>query len=189
MAYLSAILLSSAMGVVMDTAKIKVKIGDHEFEAEGPADLVRDQFESFKNIISELTQESILIPATTNANSRQIQDAIVDDAIQTLEKILHVSGRVVSLTALPTSATDAALLIMLGHKNLRNHDSVTGQEIGDGLAQSGRGVPRVDRVMDKALEDAYVLKSGLRRGTRYRLTNQGLMKATAVAKDLIATLP
>ena len=173
----------------METAKIKVKIGDHEFEAEGPVDLVRDQFESFKNIISDLSQEATIIPPNPSTKNRQIMDAAPDPAITTLDKILHVSGRVVSLTALPTSATDAALLILLGHKNLRNHDSVTGQEIGDGLAQSGRGVPRVDRVMDKALEDAYVLKSGLRRGTRYRLTNQGLSKALSVAKDLIASLP
>jgi hypothetical protein len=78
---------------------------------------------------------------------------------------------------------------MLGHKDMRNHLSVTGQEIGDGLAQSGRPVPRVDRVMDKAIEEAHVLKTGIKRGTRYRLTNQGLAKALAIAHELIATLP
>jgi len=90
---------------------------------------------------------------------------------------------------LPKSAADAALLIMLGQKDLRNNVSVTGQEIGDGLDQSGLPVPRVDRVMDKALEEAFVLKTGIKRGTRYRLTNQGLSKALNIAKDLIASLP
>jgi hypothetical protein len=72
---------------------------------------------------------------------------------------------------------------------MRNNVSVTGQEIGDGLAQSGRPVPRVDRVMDTAIAEAHVLKTGIKRGTRYRLTNQGLQKALAIAMELIASLP
>jgi hypothetical protein len=30
----------------MDSYRIKVKVGDHEFEAEGPAEIVQSQFES-----------------------------------------------------------------------------------------------------------------------------------------------
>jgi len=44
-------------------------------------------------------------------------------------------------------------------------------------------------VMDSALSDALVLKSGMRRSTRYRLTNQGLVKALNIAKGLIEHLP
>jgi hypothetical protein len=84
---------------------------------------------------------------------------------------------------------DCALLVMLGHKDMRNNLSVTGQEIGDGLAQSGKPVLRVDRIMEKPIENAYVLKTGIKRGTRYRLTNQGNMRALAIAKELIASLP
>jgi hypothetical protein len=78
---------------------------------------------------------------------------------------------------------------MLGQKDLRANVSVTGQEIGDGLAQSGREVPRVDRIMDQALKDSLVLKTGVKRGTRYRLTNSGLSKALGIASELIASLP
>src|SRR5579862_8491240 len=101
---------------------------------------------------------------------------------------MHVEGRVVSLTAIPASIEDAALLVMLGHRDLRDNVSVTGQEIGDGLAQSGRAVPRVDRVMETAIEQSLVLKTGVKRSTRYRLTNQGLAKAVGIAKDLIASV-
>jgi hypothetical protein len=173
----------------MESTRIKVKIGDNEFEAEGPVETVHAQFEVFKELLSSRPIKS--------------KDTIVGNMISTventrvnaepphipIEKVLHAAGRVVSLTALPASTVDAALLIMLGHKDMRNHLSVTGQEIGDGLDQSGRPVPRVDRVMDKAIEDAHVLKTGIKRGTRYRLTNQGVLKALAVASDLIATLP
>jgi hypothetical protein len=173
----------------METTKIRVKIGDHEFEAEGPTDTVQSQFEVFKELISSIPRASETPKIIEAEYVEPNKDVIVTHSHVDVAKVLHVSGRVVSLTALPKSAEDAALLIMLGHKDLRNNVSVTGQEIGDGLAQSGRPVLRVDRIMEKALEEALVLKTGIKRGTRYRLTNQGLGKALNVAKDLVASLP
>lgn len=173
----------------MDNTKIRVKIGANEFEAEGPAELVKEQFEAFKSIISSLPDK------TCEQFKRDEAQTIVNNMeaagipILRLEKLLHVNGRIVSLTALPSTAEDAALLIMLGHADLKNSSSATAQEIGDGLAQSGRPVPRVDRVMDNALEHALVLKTGVKRSTRYRLTNQGLVHARQLAAELISTLP
>jgi|ERR1035437_149077 hypothetical protein len=173
----------------METTRIKIKIGDHEFEAEGPADTVQSQFEAFREMISTIPRTALAPTPNNTAQVKQEKDDIEDLPHIEVGKVLHVAGRVVSLTALPKSTEDAALLIMLGHKDLRNNLTVTGQEIGDGLAQSGRPVLRVDRIMEKALGEALVLKTGIKRGTRYRLTNQGLTKALNVAKDLVASLP
>jgi hypothetical protein len=173
----------------MDTIRVKVKIGDNEFDAEGPTETVQAQFKAFQEIVSTMPRIVAPSPPRNDPQILKQQDDVDKLPHVPIEKILHVSGRVVSLTALPKSAADAALLIMLGQKDLRNNVSVTGQEIGDGLDQSGLPVPRVDRVMDKALEEAFVLKTGIKRGTRYRLTNQGLSKTLNIAKDLIASLP
>src|SRR5262245_57179824 len=130
----------------MDATRIKIKLGQHEFEAEGPADMVQSQFAAFKELISNM-QNQAPKPNGASANQEQVESEVKPSSAHIpLEKILHVNGRVVSLTALPGSTDDAALLIMLGHKDMRNHVSVTGQEIGDGLAQSGRPVLRVDRL-------------------------------------------
>lgn len=173
----------------MDSTKIKTKMGEFEFDAEGPVETVNAQFEAFLKAISRMPNTgSFASPAPVN-NHKQNQQDVVGDKHVPIEKVLHVSGRIVSLTALPQSLEDAALLIMLGHKDMRNNEAVTGQEIGDGLAQSGKPVPRVDRVMEKAISDAHVLKSGIKRSTRYRLTNQGLVKALNIAKALVETLP
>jgi hypothetical protein len=43
--------------------------------------------------------------------------------------------------------------------------------------------------MDKFNKEGLVLKIGLGRASRYRLTNPGLAKAQGVAKDLISNLP
>jgi hypothetical protein len=173
----------------METSRIKIKIGEHEFEAEGPAELVKEQFETFKDIISKVP--SITAQEQNQKAVNTIIQQLDTDGIPLLkfEKIMHVSGRIVSLTALPTTTQDAALLIILGNKELRDNPSVTGQEIGDGLAQSGRPVPRVDRIMEEAIQGAFVIKTGVKRATRYRLTNQGLVKARRLASELLATVP
>jgi hypothetical protein len=173
----------------MESTKLKIKVGEHEFEAEGPVEIVQAQLEAFKTLIS--VAQTAPSPAKTQESKEQAQNQYVNGSPINvgIEKIMHVAGRVVSLTALPASTEDAALLIILGNKDLRNNVSVTGQEIGDGLAQSGRPVPRVDRIMEKALSDALILKTGVKRATRYRLTNQGQSKAMAIAKELIASLP
>lgn len=172
----------------MENSKIRMKVGIHEFEAEGPADVVKEQFAAFREMI--LSQPCIKKDSKENPVT---QDTVnMSDSMHSvhvpIERIMHVSGRVVSLTALPASPQDAALLIMMGHKDMRDNVSVTGQEIGDGLAQSGRPVARVDRIMEPLLTD-FVLKTGIKRSTRYRLTNQGANKALSIARDLIATLP
>jgi hypothetical protein len=176
----------------MEVSKLRMKIGDHEFEAEGPAESVQQQLAAFKELISSCLV--VNTPPVANTPEKQDETKENKDVAQQvsapiLDKVMHVSGRIVSLTAIPPSAEDATLLVMLGHKVYRNSDSVTGQEIGDGLAQSGRAVERVDRVMVKPLKEGLVLKSGIRRSTRYRLTNQGHQKALTIAKDLLANLP
>lgn len=173
----------------METSRIKTKIGENEFEMDGPTETVTAQFKAFLERIGSLPSISTPNGAYAHQSVQPIQQDTVGDKHIPIEKVLHVSGRIVSLTALPSSMEDAALLIMLGHKDLRNNPAVTGQEIGDGLAQSGRPVPRVDRVMEKTITEAFVLKSGVRRATRYRLTNQGLTKALNIAKGLVETLP
>lgn len=170
----------------MDSAKIRMKIGDHEFEAEGTPESVQAQFQAFRELIGSIglpvSQKEVPVALDVAANNGSPVHVH-------LEKIMRVQGRIVSLTAIPPRSEDSALLILQGNKDLRNNESVTGAEIGDGLAQSGRPVGRTDRLMEKLIAEGFVLKSGFRRGTRYRLSNSGHQKALAVARELIATLP
>ncbi len=170
----------------METTKIRMKIGTHEFEAEGPAETVKEQLEAFRSLLStgEAIVKTIASPAQPESSAKT-----GDPTHVSLERIMRVQGRIVSLTAIPASEGDAALLVLLGNKDMRNNEAVTGMEIGDGLAQSGRPVSRVDRVMEKLKEEAFVMKSGYRRGVKYRLSNSGHTKALAVARELIASLP
>jgi hypothetical protein len=170
----------------MDNAKIKIKIGDHEFEAEGPSDVVSSQFQAFKELIA-LQPRQIMSPSLQP--EQQVSQNQQEPAPLLLDKMFKVDGRIVSLTAHAGSPDDATLLLMLGQKQFRGNDAVTGQELGDGLEHSGIRVLRVDRIMDKFVKEGFVLKIGLGRASRYRLTNPGMTKAMVIARELLANLP
>jgi hypothetical protein len=106
-----------------------------------------------------------------------------------LTKVMRVDGRYISLTARIASIHDAVLMMLYGQKALRSNDSVTGAELLSGLESSGGfGTPRLDRILDKLAADGDVTSFGVRRGKKYRLTNVGIAKSRAIAKDLIATI-
>ena len=170
----------------MDMAKVRMKIGEHEFEAEGTPEGVQSQFEAFRLILSTLDTKPKTVQVETPGDDEENKG---DSSHVRLDRIMKAQGRVVSLTALPAAIEDAALLILLGNREMRDNEAATGGEIGDGLAQSGRPVDRVDRIVSKLIADAFVLKSGIKRSSRYRLSNLGHQKALAVARELIATLP
>jgi len=180
----------------MDTVtRLKTKIGEHEFDAEGSPEYVREQFQAW--------QELVKLAATMPPTVRQQQnhsDQIFETPIPVdqksdsnvdaeLTKVMRVDGRYISLTARPQNVHDAVLTMLYGQKSLRNNDSVTGAELLEGLATTGGyGTPRLDRILDKLAADGDVMAFGERRGKKYRLTNTGIAKARALAKDLIGTV-
>lgn len=183
------------------TTKVKFKVGVHEFEAEGPADVVREQLEAFKQLIAELPAAVVKpAPAPRPMNIQELMGRSgADDDIETdttdglqvdqsLNKIMRVEQRVVSLTVSTASLGDAVLLIVYGQKILRDNDAVTGSEVMDGLTATGQRVERVDRVLAKAGDTGDVIVIGVGRAKRYRLTNMGLQKARQLAGRLIGTV-
>ncbi|MGA9964128.1 MAG: hypothetical protein WBQ10_02900 [Terriglobales bacterium] len=173
----------------MDTYRLKIKIGDHEFEADGPVDVVQSQFSAFRDLITAFPAK----PAPEAPRQDQLEERKVSNPDSfphlPLEKIIKVEGRVVSLTAKCDSVDEAVMLVLLGQKDFRNNQEVTGAEIMDGLKQSGYMLDRVDKLLDKLASEGSTIIIGVHRGRRYRLTNQGLSKALGIAKEVLATVP
>lgn len=166
----------------MDTLKIKMKIGEHEFEADGPAEIVQKQLASFKELIATAPNLQEPTPSKQHKAAENLPHL-------PLEKILKVDGRIVSLTAKCQTVEDAVLLVLLGQKENRNNQSVTGAEVIDGLKQSGYMLERIDRIMDKLTDDGSIITVGAHRSRRYRLSNTGLSKSLLIAKEVIGTVP
>jgi hypothetical protein len=170
----------------MEATKLKMKIGDHEFEAEGPPEIVQAQLSAFREMVAAAPPPSAHdgIVAQSEGDSQPIKNG----SSLRLDSIMKTEGRIVSLTATPDSAEDAARLVLLGQKVFRNNETVTGAEIVDGLKVSGQIVSRLDRMMEKVAAEGHVIIIGSHRAKRYRLTNQGSSRAQEIAKALIATV-
>lgn len=166
----------------MDIQKLKAKVGPNEFEAEGPTGVVQAQFEAWKQMIASLPSQKDSISAA-GANQQRNENGGMPVP---LDRITKADGRVISLTAPAASPEDAVMLIMLGQRHYRNNEIPTGSELMDGLEVSGIRVPRVDRVMEKIIGSGWASKIGTGKATRYRLTNPGIQRAQALAKDAIA---
>ncbi len=131
----------------MEQNKIRMKIGDNEFEAEGSAEIVQAQLAAFKELISSIPASKAAIGLDQSSEpERQAPSGSL-----ALDKIMKTEGRIVSLTARPSSVEDAVMLLLLGQKTFRNNDGATGSEIIDGLRVSGQSADRIDRVLEKAL--------------------------------------
>ncbi len=175
------------------TYKLKLKIGENEFEAEGDPDVVKEQFQAFKELVIDAARISPRAkgeppaspPDGTGAAPRQESATQADVA---LDKIMRVEGRVVSLTVRAASLDDAILLIVYGQKAMRGNETVTGSEVMDGLTVSGLRVGRADRLLEKAGSSGDVIVIGTGRAKRYRISNAGMNKARQIAGTLIATV-
>jgi len=167
----------------MADLKMKVRIGQNEFEAEGQQEVVEKHFATFSDLISR-TKIASTISAEAKTSDTVFQ---VPDSTSPLAKVFQQEGRFISLIGRPSGDNrelDAALLILLGHKELRGQDAVTADELLYGLKQTGYSIDRSDRLMGIARVQGLVTATGVRRGKRYRLTIPGIAKATAVGQEL-----
>lgn len=182
--------------------KLKVKIGQHEFEAEGSQEAVERQFQTFSELVklpvpvpSQDTPKTLI--SKVGENSAQSNSTMTfSDALDAMmvKKIFHLDGDIVSLTVLPRTEdrdADAALVILFGYQFCASNPTVSGDQIYTSLKQSGITVDRVDRLIKPFVESAtpLVLKRGIRRGVKYRLTNQGVARAKALAEEMAKLLP
>lgn len=181
------------MNKPQETFKLRVKIDGQEFEAEGRSDLVTREFEAFRLLIqgrSHATGEYRLHPEGRRPVDRPPQEAtphVADHAID-LARLFRVSPQtqVLSLHQPPQGKhpeADAVLLLLLGHRRLRNEDEVPVTVITEALKQSGCPVARLDRILTIYTKDHSVLRSGRGKGGKYRLTNLGLKKAESMVSE------
>jgi hypothetical protein len=171
----------------MDTCRLRVKIGPYEMEAEGPRDFVEKHYGSFSERIPQQGTQLATVPIAANPVATPGAEVLTES---TLAPIFHQesNGRMLILTAKPSgdsSEVDAVLLLLLGHKEIRGVDLVSSDELLYGLKQSGYPVERADRIAARAREQGFLIPTGVRRGTRYRLTVPGTTRAKRVAQELL----
>jgi hypothetical protein len=179
-----------------------MKIGAHEFEAEGDQESVERQFEAWRELIASAPSPTASSPPpplpTSDAGGGQMPLPLGNSGTTGItvdpsgfEKIIRREGKNLSLSALPNGdnrVADAALVLMIAHKVYNGLDQVGGMALLEGLKQSGYPIDRVDRVLERHIPDL-ILRTGVRRAVKYRLNNRGLNRAINVARELMDMVP
>jgi hypothetical protein len=160
----------------MENTKLHVKIGNSEFNGEGPKDWVKEAYERFLQSCPANIKDSD--SSQDSANTPPPGNSTVDQAL--FERAFIVKDDVVSLRHLPTvesanRTADAAILVLYGFKRLLKVEDVPVIKLNEGLRQSGITVNRLDRFIN--VHSQLYRRGGTRSGGRYSLTNSGESQA------------
>lgn len=170
----------------METYKLHIKVGPHEFQGEGTEESVKSAFEDWKALIASHAKPDAA-PSTQNSAGSVRDQRSLDNGQQ--EKLFLHDGkkRITTLRVLPRGENrDALLLVLLGFKQVQGQDEVPVTQLKPALKQSGCNVDRVDAVAAKHLRDGLINKGGMGKGGRYSLTNSGVERATSIALGLLS---
>lgn len=175
----------------MDTIKLRLKVGQHEFEAEGPKEEVQAQFEAWKSLINAAPVAAAETPAAGNQTNSHGSTNTVNKPDDPHLDLFESDGNTITLRAYPSGeqADDAVLLVAYAFKRIHNQDILSSVLLGKSLRLSGGTVDRVDRVVNNQIAKGFMMKAGgVGRGTKYRLTNTGSVRAEALARELFGRL-
>lgn len=181
----------------MSDFRLKVKVETNEFDAEGTKEFVEEQYQRF---LDALSAGKTAHEVARNGQSNPILGAVATGPLANggpivldgMDRIFRTDANVISLSARPQGGDrelDAILLLLYGHKQLRAAEVVSADDLLAGLKRSGYTVQRADRLVARGEREGVVNKSGVRRGSRYRLTNPGLTRAQALMEELMRIVP
>jgi len=174
----------------METYKLHLKIGPHEFSAEGPPEIVKQDFENWKSLIQDAPTQPAS-PTLSGQNGKP-QDNLNPPTKLQAEKVYVLDDKrdMISLRILPRSDdrhADALLLILLGYKTIRAVDDLMVTQLKPAMRQSGCLVDRIDQVAAKYVRQGLLNKGGMGKGGRYSLTNSGVEKAMALLNSITSS--
>jgi len=168
-------------------SKIKVRIGDAEFEAEGAPEDIKAQYASFMEMLK--VAPTIPPPAQTPPDKPKPGAEITGDAERDalLKKIFEIdTSGLISLRILPrgeNAAADSMLLLLYGYRKLGAAERVFAVTLAKAARKSGVIFERTDRALEP--HRALFGHAGLKRGTTYTLNNAGEREAERMLPTLI----
>ena len=161
--------------------KLRIKLGECEFEAEGEEEIVIQQFEKFQDLVNGrvASQPNQLLPFPSPQKL----------SLPQFEKIFETDPQSsILLCRIPPPGKDSeahmVLLLLLGYLKIRGIPEVSVLALKKSVKLSLHPVVRLDRILQHYLKDRFVIKTGRGKGGKYRLTPLGINKAFAIAEEL-----
>jgi hypothetical protein len=188
--------------------KLKMKIGIHEFDAEGPETYVNAKFEEFKSLVEKFSVPAPLsapatgfggFPSAGGAHAAAAPapaggDAQISPEMKEIFSI-DLEGRKLALhvhiddsNGKNQQVGDALLITLYGYRKIFNMEDV-GSMTAAGVLKNALGQTiRIDNATVPLISSGFLTKNGVGRGMNYRLTFKGMAKADAVIKELLAKM-
>lgn len=167
----------------MDRIKIRFRLGDREFEAEGEKDIVRAQWEEAR---AWLFQEE-----SDKKSGRALPPPGEEKSFQKSLFNMAPGGRSLRLRVLPPGGpggerlSKALLLLLHGYHTLLQQNDVPAIRLAEDLRMSGfAGTRRLSRAFASLETRGLAVRSGTGKGSRYQATSPGINEAQAVASAL-----
>lgn len=190
----------------MDKLKLRVKASDYELEAEGSREFLNEQYEAFKQLLEGVTQKPVVSGPAEKIDFPSSRDSHVpplpgektgasrSSQVKSFQKLLVWNDRTQRVTSTvlpdgPTRIADTVLLLLLGYRELRGLSQIAALLLNQGLRAAGFDDFRLDREMAPYLKGRLVLRSGVGKGSRYRLTTRGVKRAQELVQALATLLP
>jgi hypothetical protein len=168
------------------THRMKSKIGENEFEAEGDRQWVDKKWEEFKAIVAHTPKahsaERRGDPAA-NALAASLLHSKIPKVI--LDRVFR-QGDPLSLMDTPktdNAEADALLVLIYGHTEMIGQPEVTAAALAKSASKTGVDVYRIGRTL--AAKEQYIRSSGVKKGTRYSLNNRGIVEAERLIKSMV----
>ncbi len=152
--------------------KIRLKLSDNEFEAEGPDELIRAHLSEFKGMVKNAVPEE-LQPRLANPAEPTVPLDLIYQPDKTLKPL--------TLRVLPSTdhrmlkqVANTLLLVLYGFHETLGVNEVPVLSAAQAIRRSG--LVKVQRLSNAFLalrSDGLALKIGLGKGTSYQLTSTG----------------
>jgi len=171
--------------------KVQVKLGGCEFQAEGPQDVVKEDFLLFLDAVK--MQSTSRGPAATPVSSPINESpqnglpggrTLSDEALSRVFMV-DADGQV-SLRILPRTQqreADSLLVLLYGFRFLVNQMDVLVGRLRRAAETSGLTLDRVDRALIPHVE--LLTKGGQRVGSRWGLNNRGIVRAEEIISGML----
>lgn len=167
----------------MDRLKIRIRIGDREFEAEGEKEIVRAQWEESRPwLFQEEPNEKSGRALPPPGEKKPLQKSLFD---------MDPGRGALRLRVLPPGGpggerlSKALLLLLHGYQTLLHQEEPPAIRLAHDLRMSGfAGVRRLSRAFEALEAKGLAIRSGTGKGSRYRATGPGHQEALSIAQSL-----
>ncbi len=164
---------------------LHIKTAAFEFNAQGTEQSVNAQYEKFLQFLS--ATPTITAKAKEEEKGGGLPpNAWKDVPKDAIERVYKEDGEIVSLRLLPKGDkrdADAILMILFGFAMLKQKNMVPAPDVLMAARKSGVTETRIDRIAHMYRD--FIDKGGMRRWSRYGLTNPGTERAFDLFKAMV----